>query len=155
MLDWWSGRSRREQILLGVMGALVAGFVLWFGVAAPLRAAATSARDQLAQARADEALVDALATQIAAQGQAPPTPSGGGQVEQSVADTAAVAGLQVVRVEAAEGGVEAVVSGPSTAILPWLAFLAREQGVAAQRLTLVKGEAGALDLDATFTRAAP
>jgi len=155
MRDWWNGRSRREQVLLAVMGALVAGFVLWFGVAAPLRTAAASARDHLAQARADEALVDAVAAQVAAQGQAPPAPSGGGPLEQIVTDTAAVAGLQVVRVEEAEAGVQAVVSGPSTAILPWLAFLAREQGVTARHLTLVKGEAGALDLDATFVRAAP
>lgn len=155
MRDWWNGRSQREQILLGVMGALVAGFVLWFGLAAPLRSAAASARDHLAQARADEALVDAVVAQVAAQGQAPAPPSAVGPVDRMVADTAAVAGLQVVRVEAAEGGVQAVVSGPSTSILPWLAFLAREQGVTARHLTLVKGEAGALDLDATFVRAAP
>ena len=155
MRDWWNGRSRREQVLLGVMGALVAGFLLWFGVAAPLQAAAASARDHLAQARADEALVDAVAERVAAQGQAPSASSAAGPVDRVVADTAAVAGLQVVRVEAAEGGVQAVVSGPSTSILPWLAFLAREQGVAARHLTLVKGEGGVPDLVATFVRAAP
>ncbi len=155
MLDWWNGRSQREQVLLGVLGALVAGFLLWFGVAAPLQAMASSARDHLARARADEALVDAVVAQAAAQGQSRVAASTGGPVDGVVAETAAVAGLQVVRVEAAEGGVQAVVSGPSTSVLPWLAFLAREQGVAARHLTLVKGEDGLLDLDATFVRAAP
>ena len=89
---------------------------LWGGVAAPLQAMASAARDHLARARADEALVDAVVAQAAAQGQSRVAASTGGPVDGVVAAPAAVAGLQVVRVEAAEGGslvtVTTEVTGP-------------------------------------------
>lgn len=39
MVDWWTTRSRREQILLGALAGLLLIFILWFGVASPLRGA--------------------------------------------------------------------------------------------------------------------
>ena len=151
MMDWWTGRSRREQILLGVMGALAAGLLLWFGVAAPLRGAAQDASTHLARALADEAVVDAAVAEIARLGERPPT-ARSAPVEQLVAETAASAGLDVIRIEpAAEGGgVQAVVSGPSTVVLPWIAGLQADHAIAARHLTLLKGDVGELDVDATF-----
>ena len=62
MVDWWTTRSRREQILLGALAGLLLIFILWFGVASPLRGAARDAEDHLARALADEAVVDAAVT---------------------------------------------------------------------------------------------
>ncbi|MFT4933700.1 MAG: general secretion pathway protein M [Pseudoalteromonas distincta] len=152
MMDWWTGRSRREQILLGVMGALAAGLLLWFGVAAPLRGAAQDASTHLARALADEAVVDAAVTEVARLGEGSPARARSASVESLVAETAATAGLEVIRIEpAAEGGgVQAVVSGPSTVVLPWIAGLQADHAIAARHLTLLKGDVGELDVDATF-----
>lgn len=151
MMDWWIGRSRREQILLGVMGALAAGLLLWFGVAAPLRGAAEDASARLTRALADEAVVDAAVTELARLGERAATPARAASVESLVAETAASAGLEVVRIEPAEGGgVQAVVSGASTVVLPWIAQLQADHAIAARHLTLLKGDVGELDVDATF-----
>ena len=73
-----------------------------------------------------------------------------------MAETAASAGLDVIRIEAADGdSVQAVVSGPSTAVLPWIALLQAKHAVAARHLTLLKGDVGQLDVDATFVGLAP
>jgi len=152
MMDWWSGRSRREQVLLGVMGALAAGLLLWFGVAAPLRGAAQDASAHLARALSDEAVVDAALAEVARLGERAATPVRSGSVEALVAETAAAAGLEVIRIEPAPegGGVQAVVSGPSTVVLPWIAALQADHAIAARHLTLLKGDVGELDVDATF-----
>ena len=151
MVDWWTTRSRREQIMLGVMAALLLGFLLWFGVAAPLRTAAQDASAHLTRALGDEAVVDSAVAEIARLGEAAPPPTSAGPLDRLVADTAAEAGLRVIRIEAvADGGVQAVVSGPSTQVLPWIARLQSEHAIAARHLTLLKGDVGQLDVDATF-----
>lgn len=50
VLPWWRDRSRREQWLLGVMGALLAIVVLWLGVMRPLAAARAAAESRHAAA---------------------------------------------------------------------------------------------------------
>ncbi|MDP1643777.1 MAG: type II secretion system protein GspM [Phenylobacterium sp.] len=155
MRDWWIGRSPREQGLLGLLGALLAGFLVWFGLAAPLQGAARGAEARLTRALADEAVVDAAVAEIARLGERAPTRRST-PVEQLVAETAASAGLDVIRIEAADGdSVQAVVSGPSTAVLPWIALLQAEHAVAARHLTLLKGDVGQLDVDATFVGLVP
>lgn len=42
LMLWWSGRSRREQVMLGAMTALILAVGMWYCVVQPLRAA----RDQ-------------------------------------------------------------------------------------------------------------
>ncbi|MEH6677431.1 type II secretion system protein GspM [Phenylobacterium sp.] len=156
MVDWWTTRSRREQILLGALAGLLLIFILWFGVASPLRGAARDAEDHLARALADEAVVDAAVTEIARLGEAAPAPTRSAPVEQLVADTAAAAGLEVVRIEAGgDGGVQAVVMGPSASVMPWIALLLAEHAIAARHLTVLKGDVGQLDVDATFAPVTP
>lgn len=156
MRDWWAGRSPREQALLGLMGLVLVGFVIWFGIAAPLRGAARDAEAHLARALADEAVVDAAVAEIARLGEAAAPPRRTAPVEQRVTESANAAGLRVIRVEVAEGGgVQAVVSGPSTTVLPWIARLQADHAIAARHLTLLKGDVGQLDVDATFVALAP
>ncbi|MDO8900113.1 MAG: type II secretion system protein GspM [Phenylobacterium sp.] len=156
MMDWWTTRSRREQMLLGALGGLLLLFVFWFGLAAPLRGASKDAQSHLARALADEAVVDAAAAEIARLGEAAAPRGRGAPVERLVAQTAEAAGLEIIRIEAGEGGtVQAVVMGPSTAVLPWIAQLQAEHAIAARHLTLLKGEVGQLDVDATFAGVAP
>src|SRR5690606_21456399 len=50
MRSWWDARSRREQVLLGVMAVGVAGFLLWFALLAPLAGARRAADARYAAA---------------------------------------------------------------------------------------------------------
>jgi general secretion pathway protein M len=48
-LDWWRGRSVREQRLLLVMFALLAVTILWLGVYRPMQDALSNARERQQQ----------------------------------------------------------------------------------------------------------
>lgn len=155
MRAWWAGRSPREQALLGLMGLLLAGFLIWFGIAAPLRGAAQDAEAHLARALADEAVADAAVVEIARLGETAAPRGRSAPVEQLVMEGATAAGLQIIRVEPGESGVQAVVTGSSTMVLPWIASLQADHAIIARHLTLLKGEVGQLDVDATFVALAP
>ena len=47
---YWAERSPRERWMLGVMFALLAIVILWFGIAVPLDRAQRDARDRLVEA---------------------------------------------------------------------------------------------------------
>lgn len=152
MIAWWKGRSRREQILVGAMGALVVGLGLWFGVVQSLAEARRQASERLAEAVAVEAAVQRGLAELAALRQAAPARPSRQPVAQAVAESAAAAGLTLSRSEPDPGGghrVQAEAVAPAV-LFPWLAALQRDHGVVASHLTVLKGEAGGLTLDATF-----
>lgn len=153
MLAWWTSRSRREQGLLALMGLLAAGLAVWFLLLAPLAAAAEAARGRLFQARADEAVVGALAADIAALAQASAPPARTTALDEAVQTTALAAGLDVSRLEQGEAGLQALVTGPAQALAPWLLALQTEQGIQVVHLTLLKDEAGRVQADLTLAEA--
>ncbi|EGI75917.1 type II secretion system protein GspM [Hylemonella gracilis] len=66
LLSWWKGLSPRERRALGVMGAVLAFFVLWqLGIAMPLSSLRDSARQQQ-QAQAQWNQVQVLRAQALA-----------------------------------------------------------------------------------------
>lgn len=153
-MRWWSERTGREKVLLGVMGVGVGAFGLWYGLYAPLLAARERALDRYETARADQADVGRTVARIKSlQGRvAAPAPSSA--PEQAVATTAAAAGIPLARTEPdPEGGLRIAADAASaTALFPWLGLLQREHGLAARNLTVVKGEGGGLRVDATLAR---
>ena len=110
---WWGDRSRREQALLAVLAAIALAALLLIGVVRPLQAAQ-------ARAAADIRAYDMLATRLRAPGLA--AASRHGPPAQIVAQTAAISGLTVQRVEP-EGARLRVVFGdaPFDAVLRWVA----------------------------------
>lgn len=127
---YWAERSTREQWMLGVMFALLAVVILWFGIAMPLDRAQRSARDTLNEATDRNAAVrvavkqlKALPRNAAATG--PVTP-----VDQFVGQSAGEAGLTLERAQAQGGDrIEiAIASVRPVALFSWLAAL-EAQGV--------------------------
>ena len=155
MMAWWDGRTRREQVLLGVMGVCLALVLLLFGVVRPLQAAARAASERHAEAVQDQAEVArnvAAIARLKVPARAPPRRL---PLEAAVSTTAAAAGIALGRVEGdPSGGLR--VSAPSvapTVLFPWLRLLQGEHGVAATHLAIVKNDTGGLTLDATLERA--
>lgn len=132
---WSSGLSRREQILVGVLGALLLGLVLVFGVIRPLQAAR-------AQALADIRTAETYAARIRAAG-----PLGSAARQRSgpplqVVNDSAIANNVSVRPEAIPGGVRATLNGASyDAVLAWLADVGASTRLRVIRVNLQRGPA--------------
>lgn len=130
--QWWAGRSLREQRLLMIMGALIAGIVLWFGVITPSLNWRADAAERRAEAEANLALIEAGTARIAGEASS----MGADQVQAAARRAADAGGVNVV-FNPLEDGVGFSVNGASTATLfGWLAALHAEQGIEARILTV-------------------
>lgn len=133
---WWQGRSRREQLLLGVMGALLPGVLIWLLIARPLSAALDAARAR--EAAAAEALGAARAradVRRTGLGETAPLP-----LAAYVARSAADAGYPNARVTAS-GPARATLSIEAArpqALFGWIADL-ETHGVAVETLRATAG----------------
>lgn len=129
---WFDGRSLREQRLLMVMGALVAGIVLWFGVITPSLNWRSAAAERRAEAEVDLALIEAGAARI--KGGA--SSMAADQVEAAARRGADAGGVNAV-FNPLDEGVGFSVNGASTATLfAWLATLKTDHGIDARVLTV-------------------
>ncbi len=129
---WWSGRSLREQRLLMVMGALIAGIVVWFGVISPGLNWRADAAERRAAAEADLALIEAGAARVAGG----PSSMGADQVQAAARRAADADGVNAV-FNPLDDGVGFSINGASTATLfGWLAALHAEHGIEARVLTV-------------------
>lgn len=157
MTAWWMSRSPRERIMLTALASLAAVLVAWYGVARPLAAWNRAAEQRHAAASARAAAVDRALAEIAALRQrAGPRPAAV-PLEAAVSESAAAAGLVLKRAEAdPAGGLQVRISGvPAMALFPWLAELQQRRGLAPAHLTVLKNEAGGLDVDATIVKVGP
>lgn len=151
-MGWWQARTRREQILLGVMGAALLAFLFWFGVQRPIAQAKAAAAVRYDRALADRAVTEAAAARISALEGRQAVQAKRVPAAEAVNASAAAAGLTLARVEpGADGGVQAAVGGVAPAqLFGWLASLQRDYGVTPRHLTVVKDDAGGLSADASF-----
>ena len=62
IIDWWDGREPRERVLLSVLGAIVAIFIVIFGLILPLQSARANADASLNRAQADLVAVSRLSS---------------------------------------------------------------------------------------------
>lgn len=154
--NWWAGRAPREQLLLGIMLALLVGMVLWLGIWRPSQAGLRNAAIINAEAverHADVARKTGWLKQGAGQGQNGNTgAAGAASVEQIVTQSAAEAGFTPDRVQAqgAQSVELAIASARSTALLGWIASL-EEQGIAVERAMISpSGASGAVSAQLTF-----
>lgn len=128
--SYWAERSPREHWLLGVMFALLAIVILWFGVALPLDRAQRDARDRLVEATERNAAVRATVAQLKT---LPRAPANGGStvpLDQFVGQSAGEAGLTLERAQA-QGNDRmdiAIASVRPIALFSWLSGL-EAQGV--------------------------
>ncbi len=155
MNDWLAARSPRERLMLGLMGLALAAFALWYGLYAPLLAARDRAQASYEAAVQAQTQVKRTVTRIKALRVAVKPPQVTASPEDAIRTSAEAAGLSLARVEPdPAGGLRvAIDAAPATALFPWLAGLQRDYGLAAQTLTVVKGEEGGLRVDATLVAA--
>ncbi|MEC3949502.1 type II secretion system protein M [Sphingobium sp. HWE2-09] len=156
MQTYWSERSTREQWMLGVMFALLAIVILWFGIAMPLDRAQRSARDALNEATDRNAAIRSAVKQLktlprtaAATGPAMP-------IDQFVGQSAGEAGLTLERAQA-QGDDRmdiAIASVRPVALFSWLAVL-EGQGVRVDTMSVRPSPtAGSVSVQAVLVRGA-
>lgn len=129
--NWWSGLSRRERILVSVLGTLLVFAALVFGVIKPLQAARA---DALADIRTYETLsarvraAGTLTTTRTQRRQGPPA--------QVASSSATSLGL-VVTPEAIPGGIRVTIADASyDTLMAWLADLGASSDLRIRRVSI-------------------
>ena len=118
---WWDGRTAREHVMLGVLGAVLVLVLAWFLILAPLLAWKAGAADRLDVAVQTHALASAAAG-IDTSGGVARTPA---DVEALLTESAGEAGV-AVQVTAEGGGATFTVESAETArLFGWIAALER------------------------------
>jgi general secretion pathway protein M len=129
--NWWSGLSRRERLLVGVLGTLLALAVLVYGVVKPLQAARAEALSDIRTYETLNARIRAAGTLTAAR-----VPRRQGPPAQVASSSATSFGL-VVAPEAIPGGVRVTVADASyDSLMAWLADLSATSDLRVRRLSI-------------------
>ena len=150
----WAERSARERWMLGVMFALLAAVILWFGVALPLDRAQRDARQALLEATDRHAAIGAAVKQLKALPRAPAADGTATPLDQYVGQGAGEAGLTLERAQAqgANRMEIAIASVRPVALFSWLARL-EAQGVRVETLSVRPSPtAGSLSVQAVLVR---
>lgn len=149
-LLWWSGRSERERILLGIMGALIGLLLFWLLIIRPIDSAKASAQQRLDVATEAAGRVAAVADSVRQARRLAPV-SLAASLPSAVGKAAEGAGFTLSRLD--PQGPDRVVIGISTARSPalfgWLAAL-QQQGVIVERMTLRTNSDATLAVEATL-----
>lgn len=146
-LDWWRGRSVREQRLLLVMFALLAVTVLWLGIYRPMEAALSNARERHQQAVIRLGEVRAAAAALKS-GPAVGLP---GPLVSVVTQAATDAGFANA-VVTPQGDRRVSVSIPSARPAPFFAWIAslEARGIVVERLSARANSDPTLAVDASL-----
>ncbi len=149
--QWWLSRSPRERVMLGLMSVVLLAVIGWYGVAMPLKSLSKSSRErvELASTRLGELRSWASARPTAA------TTSREGTAQSLVEAAAGKVGVSIARRrQDANGRFTIWVSTiDARALLPWLASLERDGGVAVTDFTASRLDNGAVEAEITFAKA--
>lgn len=151
---WYYGLSRREQVLIGLAGALAALVLLIFAIILPIFSAiddAKIAHDEAVQRRGRiEATVEAALAQKPSE-----RVTGGADIALIVTQGAAEKGFDLIKsANAAPGQMTfRMDQARAPALLTWLIEL-ESQGVAVNSVTLRGGTNGSITVDAQLQKAA-
>lgn len=142
LAPWWQARSRREQWLLAVMLALLAGLLLWLGLFRPLALAQARAVDRLATASSGLAEVQALAPLLRGAGTPANRPAALARLEARLK----ASGVTSERLELAPDGqvslsIAAIRGQP---LLALVAALEGQDGLVVTRLTARRNDDGSV-----------
>jgi general secretion pathway protein M len=151
----WAPRSRRERVLLVLLGLSLILFALWYGVLSPLRRAAGNATLHLERAAATLSDVEANAAEILrSRGAAALGETG---FEEALLASASASGVTLTR-NRMESTREITVWAEAVdpgALFGWIRVLRLAHGVTVTNLTATRDETGALALEARFAWGAP
>jgi general secretion pathway protein M len=128
---WWSGRSRREQMMLGILAALLAGVVLVYGVVKPLQAARASALQDIRTYETLTARIRAAGTLSAGQPQRRQ-----GSPNDVITGSAPGFGLNPTVAPISGGARATIADGSYDSLLAWLADLSATSGLRIKRVDI-------------------
>ncbi|WP_260483126.1 type II secretion system protein M [Sphingomicrobium flavum] len=144
MRDWWLERSRREQMMLGIMALIAAPIIFYYLILRPLYGWQDSARDDYLMALDRHGRIAALAD--AGGSDMPPFSGRILTYLQTQADESGFALSTIV--EQAPGRVRIVIeSGAAPALLGWIDRLERE-GLTVENLQITPSGEGNVRLEA-------
>jgi general secretion pathway protein M len=154
ILPWWRDRSRREQILLLVMAALLAVTIAWLGILRPLAAARDAATQRLATAESSLGEVKAMTLAIRT-AEARARPASNTPVIERIGARATEAGLTAERLAAdSDGRVTLRVPAVKPAILlRWIADIETRDGIIVDRLSITRNGDATVAADLAFRAA--
>lgn len=139
VLPWWRERSRREQVLLLIMAALLLAIILGLGVLRPLARARADAAERFAVATTALGDVRSMTTAIRA-AEVRTRPAGATPTIERVGSRATAAGLTTEQLGSeADGRVTMRVPAVKPAmLLRWIAELEAEDGIIVDRLAVTR-----------------
>jgi len=139
ILPWWRDRSRREQLMLLVMAALLAATIAWLGILRPLALARDAAAGRLATAETALGEVRAMTLAIRA-AEARAQPAGNTPVIERVGARASEAGFTAERLTSdSDGRVTMRLPAVKPAILlRWLADVETRDSIIVDRLSITR-----------------
>lgn len=151
-LEWWRGRSTREQTLLLALAGLAAAMLLYAAAFSPALAYREQSA-QRAQTRETEFRLVANAARLASDGSSAPgaqTP-----VRNALTDVAAQAGVELIFVNArADGAVEAQIGAAAPEkLFQMIETLERQYAVRVVAADIARVSDGAADVRAQLTLA--
>lgn len=153
---WWRGRDRRERVMLGAMGLMLAAFAWWYGLLWPLRALRDGAQSHYDRAVAGLQAAEAGAATLGARAEAAlPPPANGEALQRRILDSARDAGLAPSRQRSDGGGFSVGfdrVSPPT--LFAWLETLRRQHGIAPLSLRVARAD-GSARAEVAFAAVAP
>jgi general secretion pathway protein M len=149
-LLWWSGRSDRERVMLGIMGGLVGLMLFWLVIIRPIDNALADARQRLDVAAESSGRVAAVADGVRQARRLAPA-SLSASLTTAVGQAAEGAGFTLARLDAQgpDRAIFTISTARSPALFGWLAVLQR-QGVIVEKMTLRTNSDATLAVEGTL-----
>lgn len=133
LTDFWAARSPRERVMLGVLGALLAAVILWYGAIRPVWAMRVQAWEDIRTYETLNARIRAAGTLQPGQGGAAPV---GGTPVEAVNAIATRLGV-VAQVEPVGSGVRATAADADyAAVMSWIAQIGASQPLRVTRVAI-------------------
>lgn len=150
--QWFVALSRREQILIGILGVLLAGVVVVYAIALPIDRSVDESRQKLADMTLQSGRIAAKTAQLSGVGEAP-RPTLSGELNLLLAGEATERGFTLDRNQPSgtDRAEIAIGSARGPAFLAWLADL-ESRGVVAEQLSMRRNEAGNVAVTARLAK---
>lgn len=149
---WWSGRTIREQRLLGGLAVAVALVLVWYGLVSPLLSWREASIARYARAVTDHATVQAALGAHPGSG-AMDAADMEGRIRQAAEARALI--LTAVEPDGAGGWAVSLDSAPPPELFGWIGALEREDRLAVTEFTAIENPDATLQAQVGFRGARP
>jgi len=153
IIQWFTGLSLREKILVGIASMLLALVVAIYGIYFPLTSAILDKRIEYREALERRVAIEAMVAHAARKQPGAAATESGAAVETLINQSATEAGFTLEKLDAAgtEGAVITITQARPSALLKWLAEL-ELRGLRTEQIDIKTGSAGTVTVNATLAR---